>query len=630
MAPPENGKSSAGDFIFVNHSAKRLRPIKDRSHRAIINQHVQKVWIKNKKPKDQKVTQRPEALDATQRTIDDLTPESEADPSNGAYPTPPHQSPPYKTSSLIKFRAINPRRPRRQKNEQIVPCAPLNMLTHGNTDPFNTLAVPLDSTVSHLLQYSKDVMFPTVYSMELRSTTPSLGITKAWEYVQESFEDECAMSAYLAISATSVMRVAPSSDFGRVALQFNNRSSALLRQRLADSGNSIDPRLYIVVLWLSSNALATGDFTAGMIHANTLCFLVRRAGGINNVEPFQREHILEFDVQFAIMFLRRPFFAAADYAPGPFNMLWLNDRDAVDNPSPNHKLITYPPLTPAVLASPDLASAISDLRELHAVYIFTLHNPLPGTSPIFRWMYLQKHAVEARLLDICCSLIYSPIEPPSSSTNSNASPPSSTSLPSPTQPDPKSESTLLHPTLCIATLYWTAMAVGFSLQKIHACSVLLSHLRNFLFSHLRSILAPVTARHPPQAQSPLLLWILYVGTIAERALGLSQAPGPWYDWCTRRFILQIRSMGIHGHRECRRVLEGILFAERMHGKHEGSWVDEKGGLMVQGEEDGNGDEERDGIRVGVGVGTGTGTAFERWFRRVEREFGGVVAGEDWG
>ena len=73
-----------------------------------------------------------------------------------------------------------------------------------------------------------------------------------------------------------------------------------------------------------------------------------------------------------------------------------------------------------------------------------------------------------------------------------------------------------------------------------------------------------------------------------------------------------------------------MFAERMHGKHEGSWVDEKGVLVAEGEEDGNGDQERDGIREGDGVGTGMGTGFERWFKRVEREFGGVVAGEDGG
>lgn len=263
MAPPEPGEAPAGDFIFVNHNAKWLRPIKDRSHRAIINQHVQKAWMKNKKPKDLTVTRQPKAMNPKRGISNDLTAESDLDPSNSAYPTPPHQPPPYKSTELVKLRTIHPRKPRRRKNEEPPPSAPFNILTHGNTDPFNTLSVPLDSTVSHLLQYSKDVMLPSVYSMELRATTPSLGITKAWSHVQSSFEDECAMSAYLAISATSVMRVAPSSDLSRVALKFANRSSVLLRQRIAASRNTIDPRLYIVVLWLSSNALATGDFTAG-------------------------------------------------------------------------------------------------------------------------------------------------------------------------------------------------------------------------------------------------------------------------------------------------------------------------------------------------------------------------------
>jgi hypothetical protein len=584
MAPHEPGESSAGDFIFVNHNAKRLRPIKDRSQRAIINQHVQKAWMKNKKPKDQTLTQRPKSSNTTQRISDELTPESDLDPSNGAYPTPPHQPPPSKANSLIKFRPIRPRKPRRRKHDELgllLPPYPITPLTNGNTDPFSTLAVPFDSTVSHLLQHSKDVMLPTVYSMELRATTPSLGLTQAWDHVRSSFEDECAMSAYLAISATSLLRIAPkSADLARVALRFNNRSSALLRQRLADSQDSIDPRLYTIVLWLSSNALATGDFTAGMIHANTLCFLVKQGGGIAKVEPFQREHILQFDVQFAMMFLKRPFFAAEDYAPGPFEMRWLNDKDAVDNPSPSNRLIAHSPLTPSILSSPALASTLTGLRTLHAVYTFTFTNRLPGTSPIFRWMYLSKHATEARLLEICCERIYSPITPTSHLS-----------------PDSSSETDSIEdlvPSLCIAALYWIAMAVGFSREKIHACSLSLSHLRSTLATALPAF---------QSSTSPLLLWILYVGTTAERALGLSQLEGPWRDWCTVRFMRQVKLMRINGWEECKSVLEGVVFDEGMHAE---------GG---QGEiRRGDGEEE---------LGRRLETGFERWWIRVSREFGGV-------
>lgn len=553
---PEADQASAGDFIFINHNAKRLRTIKDKSHRAVVNQHVQKAWLKNKRPKDQKVTRRPKAPDTTRRRPNDWTQEPEIEPSSGPYPTRPPQPAPYKTTQLIKFRAAPSRRPRRQKNEDVVPFAPFNILTHGNTDPFNTLAIPLDTTVSHLLQYGKEVMLPFVYSMEVRSTTPSLGIAKAWELVTLAFEDECAISAYLAISATSVMRVAPSSDLVRVALKYNNRSSALLRQKITDNKDSFDPRLYVIVLWLSANALATGDFTAGMIHANTLCFLVKQGGGIANLEPFQRESVLQFDIQFAIVFLRRPFFDANDYAPGPFNKAWLTDLEAVDHPSPDHALITYPPLTPSLTPS-ELALTLLDLRELYAVYVFTLYNQIPGTSPMFRWMYLQKHALEARLLDFCCTIIYSPIQ--QSSLTGNPSPsdsPSSTQ----TQSDIDIEYQSLLPPFCIAALYWTAMAVGYSKQKIHACSMFLIHLRSLLSTAAPHYFSPHVQRES-NPNASLRLWILYVGSMGEQALGLSQPPDAWQDWCTRRFVLQMRWMGIHSHEQCREILGSVLFAE---------------------------------------------------------------------
>ena len=607
MEPTEIGEASAGDFIFINHNAKRLRTIKDRSHRAAVNQHVQKVWLKNQKPKGEKAFERASQNDRIPSPLD-RTYKSEADPSHGAYPTPPPQAPPYKTSQLVKFRATLKKHARNRKDDapSKAPFAAFNILTHGNSDPFNTLAIPFDATVSHLLQYSKEVMIPSVYSMEVRSTTPSLGIVKAWELVTLAFEDECAISAYLAISATSLMRVSPSSDLVRIALKYNNRSSALLRQRIAT--NTIDPQLYIIVLWLSANALATRDFTAGMVHANTLCYLVRQGGGIGSVEPFQRENILHFDVQFAMMFLRRTFFDVKDYSPGAFETSWLNDADAVAEPSATHKLHSYPPLTPS-LTSPDLVATITSLRELHAIYAFTLSHGVPGTSPILRWMYMQKHAVEAELLDFCCNLIYSPII-------SASTPPHS---------ELEAEYNSLLPLFCIAALYWTAMAVGHSRQKIHACSMLLIHLRSLLSATPAHDFTAVnqTCNNP---NAVLRLWVLYVGCLAEQAIGLEQAPGEWENWCTRRFVLQLRWMGITGHEQCRAVLEGVLFSESMHRENAGEGRTALGreDVLVETitevkEERGWSKKWRNTEEKEVG--------FKRWWDGVQRRFGGDVVGD---
>jgi hypothetical protein len=609
MDPTEIGEAPARDFIFINHNAKRLRTIKDRSHRATVNQHVQKVWLMNKKPKVAKVFERASQNGRIPSHLD-RTYDSEADPSHGAYPTPPPQAPPYKTSQLIKFRATLKQHARNRKDDppSKAPFAAFNILTHGNSDPFNTLAIPLDATVSHLLQYSKEVMIPSVYSMEIRPTTPSLGIAKAWEHVTLAFEDECAISAYLAISATSLMRVAPSADLVRVALKYNNRSSALLRQRIAS--NRIDPRLYIIVLWLSANALATGDFTAGMVHANTLCYLVRQGGGIALVEPFQRENILQFDVQFAMMFLRRPFFDAKDYAPGAFKTSWLNDSDAVAEPSVTNKLHSYPHLTPS-LTSPELVATITSLRELHAVYAFTLTHGIPGTSPILRWMYLQKHAVEALLLDFCCNLIYSPII-------SASTPPHS---------DAEAEYLSLLPSFCIAALYWTAMDVGYSKQKIHACSMLLIHLRSLLSTtpaHNLTV-AKQTSGNP---NAVLRLWVLYVGCLAEQAMGLEQPPGEWENWCTKRFVLQLQWMGITTHERCRELLEGVLFSERMHREtaEEGRTARGREDVLVETITEVK-DTDRSGWSEKWRNAEGKEQGFEGWWDRVQRRFGGVVVGD---
>lgn len=594
-------QASAGDFIFINHNAKRLRTIKDRSHRATVNQHVQKVWLKNKRPKDAKSPREPS--EAVPSHLDWKTYDSGK--SHAAYPTPPPQAPPYKTSQLIKFRATLDKKPRNRKSHHLGtrPFAPFNILTHGNSDPFNTLSIPLDATVSHLLQYSREVMIPSVYSMEVRCATPSLGISKAWEHVTLAFEDECAISAYLAVSATSIMRVAPSADLVRVALKYANRSSALLRQRIAESKAIIDPRLYIVVLWMSANALATGDFEAGMVHAKTLCYLVEQGGGIGVVEPFQRENILHFDVQFAMMFLRRPFFEAKDYAPGLFDRNWLNDGDAVVEPDASNAIDKHQPLTQS-LTSPELIATIASLRELHAVYVFTLSHPIPGRSPILRWMYLQKHAVEAQLLDFCCKLIYSPITPASTPTPSNL----------------EAEYITLLPPLCIAALYWTAMAVGYSKQKIHTCSMLLMHLRTLLSASPTHFFTPKN-QYSANPNAVLRLWVLYVGCLAEQAMGVEQTPGEWENWCTRRFVLQTRWMEIQTFEESREMLESVLFAERMHreiGYGRTVWGKEDVLVNVK-QEDGKekwcGTDEKE-------------RGFEGWWNRVQSQFGNIVV-DDW-
>ena len=601
MALPEDEEAPTGGFIFINHNAQRLSTIKDRSHRAAVNQHVQKLWLKNKKPKDQKIPRRPQASEASEApegTPDLLTggPETDSnDDPHSTEPTGPTQS---KASKQKRVRITRPIRVRQPKNHKMTPYAPFNILNGGSADPFKVSAVPMDSVVSRALQYSKEIMLPCIYSMEVNTRTPPLGLTKGCELLKQLSADRCAMAAYLAASTTSMSAYITetttsnaSLELIRAGLKYNTMSSALLRNRITKSKESIEPRLIMIVLWLASTAISTGQFKAGTVHANAMSFLVKQYGGLAKLDPFHAEHILQFDVQFAMMWLRRPMFKPQEYAPGDIDLNWLN-CPSVQKSIRENTLLTYPPLNPSI-TSPDLASAISGVRELHRVLALTLQCTLPATSPLFRWMYLQKQASEARLIEIYCDLTESPTEPPPSTNTTTISSSTSSTQPASSQAEYHS----LEPSLCIATLHWISLLTNISNHKMYVPS--LCHLLTKLHAHL-SVTEPAYFTFDIQSadnpNAPLRLWILYAGAMAEQALR-SALPQDKQELFASRFVLQGRWMGVRGPRQCREVLEGVLFAERMH--------------------DGKLAEGLNGVETG----------FERWWRRMESRFGWMEAGD---
>ena len=614
MAPPEEEEASTGGFIFINHNAQRLSTIKDRSHRAAVNQHVQKLWLKNKKPKDQKIPRRPKSSKAPEGIPNLLTGSSETDSNDDAHSTQPTAPAQSKTTKQIRVRTTRSIKVRRPKNDEMVPYTPFNMLTHHYTDPFRMSAIPIDSVVLRALQYSRDTMLPCIYSMEVNTKTPPLGLTKACELLGQLAEDQCAMAAYLAATTTSMSAYFTESatsnaslELIREGLKYNQMSSSLLRNRITKSKENIEPRLLMIVLWLAASAISTGNLMAGKFHANALCFLVKQYGGLAKVDTFQRENILQFDVQFAMMWLQRPLFRPQEYAPSGIDMSWLN-CPAIQKSSPESEVITYPPLNPSLM-SPDLASTISEVRELQAVLTFTLQNTVPADSQIFRWMFTRKQAVQARLVEIYCDLTDSPTDlPPSTSTwaGGNQASTTTTTSSSKQQLQPphlsKTEYHSLEPALCIATLHWITQLTNLSKHKLYVPSLL--HLLAKLRTHLSTtepnyFTFDIQSADNPTA--PLRLWILYAGAMAEQELR-SGLPPEKRELFASRFVLQMRWMGIRGPEECREVLEGLLFAERLHDD----------GFSEVAKQLGREEAE---------------TGFERWWRRMESRFGWMEVGD---
>jgi hypothetical protein len=75
--------------------------------------------------------------------------------------------------------------------ELISPPSPGTMVKKGNSDPFRTSTIAVDSTVSQLLTFNRSCLLPSIHGREIDVAKTASYATSYWQDSIVSLQDEC-------------------------------------------------------------------------------------------------------------------------------------------------------------------------------------------------------------------------------------------------------------------------------------------------------------------------------------------------------------------------------------------------------------------------------------------------------
>ena len=196
----------------------------------------------------------------------------------------------------------------------------------GTPDPFDTAAIPLDSTASELLQYfiSHATRQPNTWTYSPSPLLPYLPSDRqqsVYRTIQAALQDTLLAVCLLATAAARFYYVdgtAPT-RVKRKELHLTQQGLHLLRIRLQEASAQSDTieTLIACMLHLGSAAFYKSDTPTAKLHIHAAVTLAERIGGVSVIrDPYVRGRIISFDDLISCLELTSCQLAD-DYDPGP-------------------------------------------------------------------------------------------------------------------------------------------------------------------------------------------------------------------------------------------------------------------------------------------------------------------------
>jgi hypothetical protein len=394
----------------------------------------------------------------------------------------------------------------------------------GNSDPFGITAVQITPYVNGLMLYTRDVHIPSAYLDHSRFKEPAGLIARCWKGIVGLVQNEAGFCSHLALVAGAMAGRQPTKFRVCEALLYKGRSMAALRKQLCTKTNVSRSEIFQTILRLFRAEILVEDEATAKIHLRMLQHIVQTAGGFAKLGGWLTGMAVFADIYFSCMFLSRPHFDRADWAPGPLSIEWKSKlRAGMEHTAVKPKI--YPGI-----AADALIDIFEDLRDLaRLVEYLTTYDVSPNDN-IFRWKQLQKSDCDARLVHLYLDMI-------SRSKSAN-------------------QTHQTAPFICLAAIYWSDMIFGH-----RGCLTVGTRLLQQLKAEI--VREETSDSHDEgDGQAQALLWALFVGAYAEEKASTTGEVGRWH---TIRFFVQAAKMKLRGVGQIRAVLECFLYSDKFQG-----------------------------------------------------------------
>ena len=429
----------------------------------------------------------------------------------------------------------------------IAPSVPANILSNGSNDPFSSTLIPMTAPVRALLHFNDDIFQPWGEGIEKGFHKRAAFSNKFFKTGNQLLQDKTTAYAFLARLASMAAMLTSSEKLAMAATGFKSQAYENLRQHMMTHGMHSDTLLYAQMFSLLAMEIAAHNLDAAAIHARTLQQLIQNAPMTDcvNVGEDLICSVLWHECLRGGFSLQRPAFEVDRLLDQAF---WRNTLAAAKSEltarglMPPHKTNGFK----AAGLAHDICACVGELRFMSDLTHAFESAPDLVTENVMRAFGHRDPLISSRLLKLYND--------------------SHDYLVDGGYPGYESEIHTAAAT-CLAARFWYRVATshesvdvlpsaGFQLYRIYGT-------HKPILERLKEAHASYQESGDQATKQNLWLWILYVGTLAERAnttldSGFKPLKGYYFGF---HFVRLARSMGLFSWTDVEKVLSTFLYSD---------------------------------------------------------------------
>jgi hypothetical protein len=417
------------------------------------------------------------------------------------------------------------------------PGGPRSILQQGNSDPFSSLASPINPMMNSLLSWHRDVDLPTQYPYESinPNNSTSTNILRDWQHAVTALHDPCMAHAFISSLAGCKTLSTGRHDCVELGLVSKIKASQVLRTYPAGGYAWTKWKIYDVLISMIWADVATGDVAPAGLHLRMLYHLIRLHDLPEAFDPWWRGKIVWADVEYAAMQLSRPLFDVDQWSFETYYTDWIEEARLEEYWSSNFQELSR--LDPSI-TDEAVKAVFRDLKKLLAVEKFHSVHPPPAACSVYQWMRARKIRCESQLLSMYADSVL---------------------LAQNKDWWPGLNDHLAKECICLAAISWVAISYDYVIESKKRLRLIVERKYGLFLARLRETITRCSNLLRPR----LRLWVLFIGAVIEQCVG-SESDGIMSgNWHQSRLATQAGLMGMKSFHQVREVLFDFLYVDRL-------------------------------------------------------------------
>lgn len=416
--------------------------------------------------------------------------------------------------------------------------SPRTVLGKGNSDPFDSLAVAIDPWANRFMDFGKTYLIPALYQTGNRGWAPSSPAARNWHAGIKDLSDRCAAFGLMSYYATALTIISSDANAAKRALVLKTKAVELLRHQLVvmDAlSSSVDTDLQGLIFRLFRAEVLGRNPAAALLHGRMLRSSLERQRQAGTLDLGFLSVSIYHDNFRSTASMEWPIFDYEELVPAAFAAVWKRVP------------LTLPKEAAEDLGEPDpsitdtrLRQTIKEMRPFFLIYSLMATKRKTSASPAdWFWFLSRSETFQGQLMNRYLRLVNEAAE------------------------DARHTAALqLQSCICLAILYTIRAPVNnprvSGIPLYNSASVILQRISEGLLTMEACVLVDPMALSAIPGNDNALLWIYYVGSLAELRCQSFSTPAAFFE---SRLTAKIAEMGIGCWETMVSIFKAFLFSD---------------------------------------------------------------------